>query len=224
MENVRLPEKFNTPGYMSTSMAVFIYEFLGTFCLVGVINATKGDASAIGLTLFFLLLLCGPISGAHFNPAISLGVWINKLRVTENPASLTAQAIVMITAQVSGALTGMYLFLQVLDELNGEAVLNKDDFPHLKPKTAKSGQAFYIELFCTFIFVSANLLVKDERARMYSTAVGDSVVSFFGCAIIALTLTAMILFSGKHTGASINPAVSISQTVLASQILGEDGY
>jgi len=102
-------------------------------------------------------------------------------------------------------------------------VLNKDDFPHLKPKNGSS-QAYLIEMFCTFIFVSAVLLVKDERARMFTTSVGDATVSFFGCAIIALTLTAMILFSGKHTGASINPAVSISQTVLASRILGEHGY
>lgn len=79
-------------------------------------------------------------------------------------------------------------------------------------------------MFCTFIFVSSVLLVKDERARYFTTSVGDSFVSFFGCAIIALTLTAMILFSGAHTGASINPAVSISQTVLASYVLGEKGY
>jgi len=110
-----------------------------------------------------------------------------------------------------------------LDELNGEAVLNKSDFPHLKPKT-HSGQASLIEMFCTFIFVSGVLLVKDQRASRFTTYVDEASVSFFGCAIIALTLTAMILFSGAHTGASINPAVSISQTVLASYVLGEHGY
>jgi len=124
---------------MSTSLAVFLYEFIGTFCLVGVINATKGDASAIGLTLFFLLLLAGPISGAHFNPAVSIGVYINRIRTTDNFVSLTTQAIIMIAAQVSGALVGMYCFLQILDDLNGEAVLNKNDFPHLKPKTQGKG-------------------------------------------------------------------------------------
>lgn len=126
---------------MSTSFVVFMYEFIGTFCLIGVINSTKGDAAAIGLTLFFLLLLCGPISGAHFNPAVTIGVWINRLQTTSNFASLTAQAIIMIIGQISGALTGMYCFLQILDELNGEAVLNKSDFPHLKPHTQSWGQA-----------------------------------------------------------------------------------
>jgi len=99
----------------------------------------KGEASAIGLTLFFLLLLAGPISGAHFNPAVSIGVYINRIRTTDNFISLTAQAIIMIAAQIFGALVGMYCFLQILDDLNGEAVLNKNDFPHLKPKTQGKG-------------------------------------------------------------------------------------
>jgi len=210
---------------MSTSFIVFCYEFIGTFCLVGVINATKGDASAIGLTLFFLLLLCGPITGAHFNPAVTLGVWINKIRAeSERFASLTIQAVIMVAGQLAGAIAGMYVFLQVLDHLNGAEVLNKDDFPHLKAHTQAWGQAEFIEMFSTLIFVSAVLLVKDERAGAFSATVGNTGVNFFGCAIIALTLTAMILFAGKHTGASINPAVSVSQTVLASQVLGEYGY
>lgn len=124
---------------MGTSFVIFMYEFLGTFCLVGVINATKGDASAIGLTLFFLLLLAGPITGAHFNPAVTIGVYINRMRTTATFVSDTAQALIMIGAQICGALVGMYCFLQILDELNGEKVLNKGDFPHLKPKTQGGG-------------------------------------------------------------------------------------
>jgi len=96
---------------MGTSFVVFLYEFLGTFCLVGVINATKGEASAIGLTLFFLLLVAGPITGAHFNPAVTIGVWINRLRTSATLVSDTAQAVIMISAQVCGALVGMYCFL-----------------------------------------------------------------------------------------------------------------
>ena len=195
---------------MCTSFVIFIYEFIGTFCLVGVINATKGNASAIGLTLFFLLLLAGPISGAHFNPSVTLGVFINRLRTTENFNSHVVQAVIMIGAQIAGAMAGMYLFLQILDYANGDEVLNKNDFPMLKQKTQNWGQAEFIEMFSTFIFVSGVLLVKDPRAKIFSVSVGSDGVGFFGCAIIALTLTAMVLFAGEHTGASINPAVSIS--------------
>jgi aquaporin Z len=225
MENSRLPANFDAPearsNYFCTSFTVFIYEFIGTFTLVGVINATKGNAPAIGLTLFFLLLLCGPITGAHLNPAVTLGVWLNKVRSEANPGSITFQMVNMMAAQVCGALLGMFVFLQVLDRLNGEKVINRDDFPHLKPTTQGAGQAEFVEMFCTFIFVAANLLVKDSVAGKYSARIGTEPVAFLGCAIIACTLSGMIMFAGPHTGASINPAVSIAQTVMAKTFLQE---
>ena len=61
-------------GYTTT---VFMYEFIGTFFLVCAVIATKGNPVGIGLTLFFLLLLGGPVTGAHYNPSVSVGVLIN---------------------------------------------------------------------------------------------------------------------------------------------------
>lgn len=54
--------------------------------------------------------------------------------------------------------------------------------------------------------------------------VGNHYVNFLACAVIALVLTGMLTIAGPHTGASINPAVSISQTVLATRVLGENGF
>lgn len=71
-----------------------------------------------------------------------------------------------------------------------------------------------IESFATFIFVSAILLVKDKRSSMFSAAIDEAGVGFFGCALIALSLTGMILMAGPSTGASLNPAVSYAQTQL----------
>jgi len=71
-----------------------------------------------------------------------------------------------------------------------------------------------IEAFSTFIFVSAVLLVKDKRSGMFSAAINEAGVGFFGCALIALSLTGMILLAGPTTGASLNPAISYAQTEL----------
>lgn len=60
-----------------------MYEFIGTFFLVACVNATMGNPACVGLTLFFLLLLAGPITGAHFNPSVTLGVYINKMNGSE---------------------------------------------------------------------------------------------------------------------------------------------
>jgi len=71
-----------------------------------------------------------------------------------------------------------------------------------------------IEAFSTFIFVSAVLLVKDKRSGNFSAAIDEARVGFFGCALIALSLTGMILLAGPSTGASLNPAISYAQTEL----------
>ena len=62
---------------------------------------------------------------------------------------------------------------------------------------------FFIEFFCTTIFVLINLLVKT----------GKTVPSAQGaicCLIVAITLMAMIKNAGYTTGAAINPAVALS--------------
>lgn len=92
----------------------------------------------------------------------------------------------------------------------------------MKAHTQGLGQAEFVEMFCTFIFVGANLIVKDNAAGKYSSRIGNTPVAFLGCAIIASTLSAMIMFAGPHTGASINPSVSIAQTVMAQRYLEEN--
>ena len=131
--------KFNDPMACLAwnSFVVFVYEFFATFVLVGVINATKGNAAAIGMTLFWLLLTAGPITGGHFNPAVTIGVYINKVKEAMDEGkpiigNLSIQACNMIVAQIFGALLSVELFCMLLEHKNDDGVvLNKKDFPHL---------------------------------------------------------------------------------------------
>ena len=64
----------------SNKLIVCIYEFLGTALLIYAINlGANGIAPnfAIAFMIFALILLGGPISGAHFNPAVTLGVYVS---------------------------------------------------------------------------------------------------------------------------------------------------
>jgi len=56
-------------------MRKYITEFIGTFFLVLVVALT-GNALAIGATLMVMIFAGGHISGAHYNPAVTLAVWI----------------------------------------------------------------------------------------------------------------------------------------------------
>jgi len=56
---------------------VCIYECAGTALLVYAVNVSKGDPIAICFSLFVAILIGGPISGGHFNPAVSIGVFLS---------------------------------------------------------------------------------------------------------------------------------------------------
>jgi glycerol uptake facilitator-like aquaporin len=91
---------------------------------------------------------------------------------------------------------------------------NAGNFPILEPQTSNYSQAFIIEMFVTFIFVYSVLLVKDVNISVFhdeGVRVAGSKVNWFGWMTIALSLSAMIFVAGPHTGASINPAVSVAQ-------------
>ena len=53
-----------------------MYEVFGTAMLVFAINAATNHPFGIALVLFESILIAGPICGAHFNPAVTIGVYI----------------------------------------------------------------------------------------------------------------------------------------------------
>merc|ERR1711981_1436790 len=75
-----------------------------------------------------------------------------------------------------------------------------------------------VEATCTFIFVMANLLVKDAQSGFPGRENG-ALNGWMGCFTIAAALAGMIAVAGPHSGASLNPAVSVALHVLKDQVL-----
>lgn len=65
-------------------LTVCMYEFFGTMGLLFAINVGGGDAAAICVTLFALLLICASVSGSHFNPAVTLAVYFAEKDLGKN--------------------------------------------------------------------------------------------------------------------------------------------
>ena len=100
------------------TLAFFTTEFIGTALLLAIVAgsgimgeslsagnaavALLGNSIATGSGLYVLITLLAPISGAHFNPVVSLLVWRNKLLSTQ-------QLLCNVSAQFMGAITGIWL-------------------------------------------------------------------------------------------------------------------
>ena len=123
----------------------------------GIGMAVLADALAVGFILFALIEVFGPISGAHFNPAVSLAM------VLEGNISWK-KTLIYILAQVAGGLTG--------------TVFSHLMFYHKIPKliavaeVTRAGGNYFAEILGTFILVLAILLLVHNQSGKLSLVVG----------------------------------------------------
>ena len=171
-------------------MNKLIVEFIGTFFLVqavGYAALTKSalGALAVGLMLMVMVYAGGHISGAHYNPAITLAVWLRgKLS--------KAEVLPYITAQVAGAVVSALIVTHFRGQ-GSEALLNNP----LRVAGA--------EFLGTFALAWVVLNV--------ATAKGTAGNSYFGAAIGLTVGTGALLFGGI-SGAVFNPAVAVAGGIL----------
>ena len=186
-------------------------EFFGTFWLVlggcgsAVLAAAfpevgiglLGVALAFGLTVMTLAYGLGHISGAHFNPAVSVGLWIG--------GRFDAKELVpYIVAQVCGgilAATVLFLIVTGKDgaEIGGFAA---NGYGEHSPGGYGLTAALITEVVMTMMFLIIILGATDKRAP----------AGFAGLAI-GLGLTLIHLISIPVTNTSVNPARSTSQAL-----------
>lgn len=161
--------------------------------------------------LFACLLIGGPITGAHYNPAVTVGVYISNKFWKKDMGMF----FVMIAGQVVGATVGVMLAWLSLYNGSGDSsiVITSGGVPKNEVNLLLPAQpgvtmsnAYQIETICTFMFVMINLLVKTGK----TSPTNDG---FLSCLAVAFTLLAMICVAGSKSGACLNPAVAIAQTI-----------
>lgn len=170
-----------------------IVEAIGTFFLVltiGQVVLEPGAGAlgplAIGSVLMVMVYAGGHISGAHYNPAVTFGVW---LRGRATAVELGGYAVAQLLAGVLAALVVVYL----------------KDAPAGVPLALEVGPALVAELLFTFALVFVILNVATAR--------GTEGNSYFGLAI-GFTVMAGAYAVGDVSGGAFNPAVAVSLIVL----------
>lgn len=186
-------------------MNKYISECIGTFALLLagtgaiVINAEYGGvighagiATTFGLIVMAMIYAFGEVSGAHFNPAVTIAFAVSK----RFPLKQVAPYII---AQITGALLASGL-LKVLFPAN---VTLGATLP-----AGSNAQAFILEIVLTFILMLVILNVSTGAKEKGITA---------GLAIGA-TVWLEAMFAGPVCGASMNPARSIAPAVVSLNI------
>ena len=195
-------------------MKKYIAEFLGTAWLVlggcgsAVFAAAfpelgigfAGVALAFGLTVLTMAYAIGHISGAHLNPAVSIGLWIGK---RFNSKDLLPYIISQLLGAIFGALL-LYLIVRGQAGFEGVGSFAANGFGEYSPGGYNLTAAFIAEFVLTFFFLFLIL------GSTYSKAPGG----FAGIAI-GLALTLIHLISIPITNTSVNPARSLSQAIFA---------
>lgn len=177
-------------------MNKYLIELIGTFFLVFVIALT-GNPIAIGAILTAMVYMGGYISGAHYNPAVTLAVLIR--------GKITAKdTIFYMLAQITGAFLAAVLFWS----LSGEPFIPTAN-QEISPLSVG-----VLELIFTFALASVVLHVAT------SDKVKDNF--YYGIAI-GLTVMAGVVSVGSITGAVFNPAVGIGPMLLDIQNFASHG-
>ena len=175
-------------------------EALGTFALVfigcgSVILSEIGNFNpqlipfVFGLTITSCVYLLGKYSGAHFNPAVTIGFFMNK--------------------EISAKDGVTYIGIQILSAF-AASISHNFLFTELHSFGTTTVSTTYIsgsiaEIVCTAFLMLVILLVTRNDNRIYGLAIGG-----------AVTVSALLI--GNMTGASLNPARSIGPMLLYGNI------
>ena len=188
-------------------MKKYISEFIGTFALVfcgtgamTVNEITNGEVTHVGVAITWGLIVMamiyafGEISGAHFNPAVSIAfAYAKKFAWKEVPK--------YIIAQILGAFIASLLlwFLFPASDLLGATIPTVDVW-----------RAFVLELLLTFFLMLVIINVST----------GSKEVGIIAGIAIGSVILLSAMFAGPITNASMNPARSLAPNIVSGNIKG----
>lgn len=176
-------------------MKKYLTEFIGTFFLVLTVGMTAvavspGSAAlaplAIGSALMIMVYAGGHVSGGHYNPAVTLAVWLRG-------RCGTADVIPYWCAQFAGSVVAAIIALALKDH----------------PIVSPAGLRVFPSLIAEFVGTFALAYVVLNVA----TAKGTAGNSFYGLAI-GFTVMAMAFALSGISGGAFNPAVAIGVIVM----------
>jgi aquaporin Z len=188
-------------------------EFIGTFWLVlggcgsaviaakfdGVGIGLLGVAFAFGLTVLTMVFALGPVSGGHFNPAVSFGLMVGG---RFKPADFIPYVIAQVLAAIAAAYV-LYFIASGAPDFDIANGLANNGYGEHSPGHYSMMAGMVTEIIMTFMFVMVILGATDLRVKTGAAAIA-----------IGLALTTIHLVSIPITNTSVNPARSTGPAIV----------
>lgn len=182
--------------YLAEALGTFILVFVGSMSIL----AAQGTGSPVmavvplgfGFALLAAIYVLGHVSGGHFNPAVTLAMWLDK-------RTSTSDLIGYWIGQVAGGFAAAGAIAGIAG--NNETVGMTTTVPGAG---VGNGAAFAIEFVLSLIFIWVILTVTKRAPNMAGV-------------VIPLTLVAVHLAGIPFTGTSVNPARTLGPSIVGGQ-------
>ena len=182
------------------TVPALLAEFIGTYALVLfgcgsiILSDLENFPSVLiplifGLTITIFVYLLGRFSGAHFNPAVTIGFVLNKEISIKD-------SIFYIATQILGA---------CLASQTHEIAFGRTHNFGVTTLSVNTTQGFFMEALCTGLLMFVILLVTRKENNIYGIAIGGTVF-----------ISALLI--GDYTGGSLNPARSLGPALISGDI------
>lgn len=208
-------------------MTPFIAEILGTFILMllgnGVVanvllSDTKGHNSgwivittAWGLAVYVAVLIAGPVSGAHINPAVTIALAVAGLfEWSLVPEYILAQ----FTGAMLGALTVWLYFKKHYDRTKDAGLIAATFCTAPAVKNTRSN--FFSEMLGTFVLLIAVFYIAGPEFVSHEGEQAIIGLGSLGALPVALVVWSIGLSLGGTTGYAINPARDLGPRIIYS--------
>ncbi len=181
--------------YLAEAVGTFILVFVGSMSVLAT-QATDGPLMVVvplgfGLALLGAIYAVGHVSGGHFNPAVTLAMWLDK-------RTSFSDLIGYWIGQIVGALIASAVVL---------AASSKEAVATTITGFEDSGTALVLEFVLTLIFLLVILAVTRKAPAVAGV-------------VISLTLVAIHLAGIPFSGASVNPARSFGPALIGGSFDG----
>mgnify|MGYP003320147709 FL=1 len=182
------------------TVPALLAEFIGTYALVlfgcGAIILSELEKFPsvlipiiFGATITIFVYLLGRFSGAHFNPAVTIGFVLNREISIKD-------STIYITTQILGA---------CLASQTHEIVFGRTHNFGVTTLSVNTTQGFFMEALCTGLLMFVILLVTRKENNIYGIAIGGTVF-----------ISALLI--GDYTGGSLNPARSLGPALISGDL------